>query len=164
VVGVRIIVTGSRTWQDRRTFGWALDVTLALAMGRGEGLIVVHGAAPDGADALAHVWALRRQAGGAPVEEQPCPAEWDLCTPDCRHREKRRKGKVYCPVAGFRRNQLMVDGGADYCLAFVERCPCPDTSRNGESGMHGTHGTVDCIDRAKAASITVKPFRPRETV
>jgi hypothetical protein len=160
---VRIIVAGSRGWTDRATFGWALDQALHLAIRCGERLTVVHGAAEDGADALAHEWVQRRQAAGAPVEEDPYPAHWDQCTPECRHPVKRRKrtGDVYCPLAGFRRNQEMIDDGAAYCLAFVERCPCPDTRRNGPSGMHGTHGTVDCMDRAKAADVTVRPFRPR---
>lgn len=146
---MRVIVTGSRGWTDRRTFGWALDVALALAMGKGEELTVVHGAAPNGADALAHQWVLRRLQAGAPVREETYPAEW-----------KRPDGSTD-KGAGFARNQQMVNDGADACLAFVERCPCPDATRNGPTGAHGTHGTVDCMNRAKAADIHVRAFQPR---
>jgi hypothetical protein len=158
---MRVLVTGSRIFPDPQLVWWALDQTLGLAERCDDKLTVVHGDNPKGADADAKAWVHMRKMEGRPVEEQPCPAEWDLCTPDCRHPETRRAGRVYCPVAGLRRNQLMVDAGADYCLAFVARCPCPDRRRNDATGMHGTHGTVDCLDKAAAAGIAVKPFRPR---
>jgi hypothetical protein len=92
---------------------------------------------------------LRRLQAGAPVEEDPYPAKWQ------------RADGTTNKLAGFERNQEMIDDGAAVVLAFVERCPCPDTHRNGPSGMHGTHGATHCLDRAKAAGIPVKAFRPR---
>lgn len=155
---MRVLVTGSRTCKRDQLVWWALDVTLDLTTRSGGKLTVVHGDAPDGADAIAAAWVARRLQAGAPVTPEPHPAEWGVCTPECRHPEKRRKGEVYCPLAGFRRNGEMVDAGADYCLAFVERCPCPDERRNKATGMHGTHGAVDCAVRAVAAGIPVRHF------
>ena len=65
----------------------------------GRKLTVVHGAAPRGADYLAHVWCV-----SAPevVEEEEHPADW------------KRHGKA----AGMRRNAEMASLGADMCVAF----------------------------------------------
>lgn len=62
-----------------------------------------------------------------------------------------RYGKPNFSCAGLVRNQLMVDLGADICLAF----PLP-----------GSRGTWDCMGRAEAAGIKVinlgsKPGEPK---
>ena len=59
--------------------------------------------------------------------------------------------------AGHRRNQVMVDAGADECVAGI--LPC--TQRNCTRPMpHPTHGTMDCVGRAMLAGIHVIPVYP----
>lgn len=133
---VRVLVTGSREWDDVE------HVTLRLKAVREEPFfadaILVHGAA-KGADSIAdRAW----KAMGGKVE--PVPAKWGACVSDCPagHR-KTRKGRSWCPTAGIRRNAEMVRRGADLCLAFVR-----DDSR----------GTRDCMARARKAGIAVRVF------
>jgi hypothetical protein len=93
---MRVLVTGSRKWDNRDviegTLGWVLDE-------HGDRpIVLVHGGA-DGADTIAaQVW----EALGQPTE--PHPANW------------RRYGKKR---AGIIRNAQMVAAGADLCLAFI---------------------------------------------
>jgi hypothetical protein len=88
----RILVTGSRTWED------AGVIAGVLAGHYREGAVLVSGACPRGADVLAEeYWGLL----SGKVERHP--ADWD------------RFGKR----AGFRRNAEMVNAGADICLAFI---------------------------------------------
>jgi hypothetical protein len=114
----RILVTGWREWVYDRVVRDAL-------LEHGPGL-VVHGDA-RGLDRVAARVAI---ALGWPTPEAH-PADWD------------RHG----PPAGGRRNQLMVDLGADVCLAF----PGPTST-----------GTWDCVRRARAAGIPVVVYdRPQ---
>jgi YspA, cpYpsA-related SLOG family len=91
----RVLVTGSRTWTDRRAIVDALDELLA----EHDALTVVHGNA-IGADQMVHYWAARRR-GVVTVEAHP--ARWN----------------TYGKQAGMIRNAEMVDAGADICLAFI---------------------------------------------
>jgi hypothetical protein len=63
-------------------------------------LIVVHGACPTGADAMANTWA---KDYGFPAERHP--ADWT----------------GYGKSAGFIRNAEMVTLGADLCLVFRQK-------------------------------------------
>lgn len=121
------------------------------------------------------------QDGGAPGADAVCrsaaiefgwnwedfPANWNHCDPgwidplgkviscEPRHRLQRKyNGQWYCPTAGLRRNQLMIDrlvqaSGYRVCVAFpiVER---------------GSRGTADCLERAWRAKIPtfVWPLEP----
>lgn len=88
----RVLVTGSRTWTD------AGVIAGVLAGHYRDGAVLVSGACPRGADALAEeYWGLL----GGRIERHP--AEWD------------RFGKR----AGFRRNAEMVNAGASLCVAFI---------------------------------------------
>lgn len=93
---MRILVTGSRTWDDSE----AIDTAIQNAIGNKWGPhTVVHGACPTGADEMADGWARYR---GLEVERHP--ADWN------------QHGKR----AGFIRNAEMVALGADVCLAFIK--------------------------------------------
>ena len=92
----RLLVTGSRTWHDIR----AIELALAAVLARHpEGVLLVHGACPRGADAIAAAYAARTP--GYQVEAHP--ADW------------RRYGRA----AGYRRNAEMIAQGADGCAAFI---------------------------------------------
>lgn len=128
----RILITGSREWTDEASIFKAIDEHHPRG---GAKFVVVHGDCPSGADALArklcryHYW-----------QAEPHPAKWDeSCGPDCHHM-RFRNGRPNFSCAGPVRNQLMVDLGADICLAF----PLP-----------GSRGTWDCMGRAEAAGIEV---------
>jgi len=95
----RVLVTGSRTWEDRAEVYGALDEIAAECADRT--IVVVHGACPSGADAYARQWVRLFDFDGN-VMEEPHPAEWST-------------GKS----AGYRRNAQMVARGADLCLAFI---------------------------------------------
>ena len=92
----RILVTGSREWGDAQELRFAL---IRAATPYLPAAVVVHGACPTGADAMAAEWAADM---GVPTE--PHPADWD------------RLGKA----AGPARNAEMVALGADLCLAFFK--------------------------------------------
>lgn len=126
----RVLVTGSRTWTDTHAIYTALNAVYADH----PGLTVVHGAAREGADAIAAAWHARVWA-----EEERHPARWAEI------------GKA----AGIVRNQEMVRAGADLCLAFIAPCSAP---RCGRPGPHGSHGATDCAHRAEAAGIPTRRF------
>src|SRR5262249_49674527 len=87
----RVLVTGSRAWTDRDAIRDALGEHWA------PGNVLVTGACPNGADAIAeHLW----RSWGGPVERHP--ADWS-------------EGRS----AGQARNAAMVALGADICLAFI---------------------------------------------
>lgn len=93
---MRVLVTGSRNWTDRKAIEDELDYLYYDFPFRH--LTVVHGGA-RGADTIAAEWAAAR---GSHVTAERHPAEWE------------RHGKS----AGHRRNAEMVALGADICLAF----------------------------------------------
>lgn len=130
---VRVLVTGSRTWTDRDALFDAL-VQIAERFAGSE-IVLVHGAAKQGADKLAAEWAETRQA----ITPEPHPADWDGL------------GKG----AGFARNAEMVRAGADLCVTFIEQCGCPRLAK-----PHGTHGSVDCATKAAQAGIPLRHIRP----
>jgi YspA, cpYpsA-related SLOG family len=88
----RLLVTGSRTWHDIAAIEQALAVILAR---HPEGVLLVHGVCPRGADAIA------ARTPGYQIEAYP--ADW------------RRYGRA----AGYRRNAEMIALGADGCAAFI---------------------------------------------
>ena len=88
----RILITGSRYWANRAVIGAAL----ALQFNLDDTAVLVSGACPTGADAIAEgIW----EGLGGIVERHP--ADWGA------------HGKAAGPI----RNQKMVDLGADICLA-----------------------------------------------
>jgi hypothetical protein len=123
----RILVTGSRDWDDETTVCLALWTAYCDLKEHGE-VILVSGNCPTGADNIAErFW----ESNGMPVERHP--ADW----------------KTFGKAAGPKRNQEMVDLGADVCLAFP---------------MKGSRGTMHCMKAAKAAGIPLKiyPYTTRD--
>jgi hypothetical protein len=95
---MRILVTGSREWDD-----WQLVSTALIGATLGTDwrkVTLVHGSCPSGLDYIADQ--LARSMGMTP---EPHPADWD------------RHGKAAGPI----RNQEMTDAGADICLAFYKK-------------------------------------------
>ncbi|WP_107500215.1 SLOG family protein [Streptomyces swartbergensis] len=110
----RVLVTGSRDWEDVRTLRRALNDVLAQLPSPAVPVIVVHGDCPNGADRQASAWVRDTQRGPLfVVAEEKHPANWQI------------NGKR----AGFIRNAHMINLGADLCLAVI---------RNGSRGASHT--------------------------
>ena len=119
----RVIVTGSRDWPELEEWRVFRPLKgLLLSMQATRCLVVVHGACPRGVDSMASMWARAHASAGWNVTEEPHPARWDR----------------YRKLAGFIRNQEMVDAGADSYLTFIK-----DHSR----------GATDCLNRLIKARI-----------
>lgn len=100
----RILITGSRDWEDEAALAFPLGLEVGLANALGKPPVLISGACPTGADALAE--RIFRQYG-LPIEQHP--ADWE------------KWGKR----AGYLRNKEMVDSDPQVCLAFI---------RNGSKG------------------------------
>jgi hypothetical protein len=129
----RILVTGSRDWDDGDLLAYQLGLAAGEGSRAGRRVTVVHGASPTGADAIAD--RLARDHG---FTVEPHPADW-------------RGGKA----AGLARNSEMVAAGADVCLAFLAPC-----RKHASRPAHDSHGAADCAGKAEQAGIPVRRFRP----
>lgn len=125
---VRVLITGSREFTNRAIVASAL--TLVAKKYPGRMLVVINGRA-RGADSLAA--AIARDFPDRLIEEAYPVLDW-----------RRADGSVD-KSAGHRRNQRMVDSGADVCLAFLSA-----TAEN--------RGTRGCMEKAKSAGIPVWEF------
>lgn len=112
----RILVTGSRAWTDQKRVYEVLESVVEDKVND----VVVHGDCPTGADHFAYLWCIENN-----VQQERHPAAWG------------HWGKA----AGPRRNQEMVQRGADICVAF----PMLGQSR----------GTADCMAKAEEHGIPV---------
>lgn len=140
---MRVVVCGSRTFTDDAPVVCVLAGLLARTSAKGETLTVIEGAA-NGADALARTWAERWPRGDQAVAHERYPADWASCAPECRpgHRRSGRSTDTYCPLAGHRRNQQMLDEGRpDLVVAFVDK-PLAESK-----------GTADMVRRARKAGV-----------
>ncbi|MDQ0792046.1 SLOG family protein [Streptomyces sp. B1I3] len=137
-----ILGLGSRAWTDRNLIDHVLTETWHDALQDGYcGIEVMEGTA-DGADTMCGDWAKARLIDG--IGHLPVPADWEgPCTANCPpgQRRTRRNGTEYCPLAGHRRNQNMVDRKPLVALAF----------QVGEST-----GTADCLRRLAKASVPTR--------
>jgi hypothetical protein len=120
----RLLITGSRTWVDIDSIREQFKLVYAKY---GKNVTIVSGGCKNGADFLCEQ--LAKQAGWV-VETHP--ANWN------------ELGKS----AGFKRNQQMVDLGADACLAFIA-----DNSK----------GATHCSTKAIEANIPTKILRGNST-
>lgn len=155
-----LLVTGSRLHTPAGT-GNIIKAGLAEARKHlGDDTVLIHGgqgvrdrttgAVVSGADLMCAVlW----EFWGLPTD--PHPADWsgpcDPAWPGCKPGHRRtRNGGQFCPLAGFRRNQKMVDIAAAWrdrgARVLVEGFPFP----GGRSG-----GTRDCLRRARVAGLSV---------
>ena len=137
----RLLVTGSRDFTDRALVDLALDAVVTsflLGISRGGPLTLVHGGA-RGLDFLAHQSWAEEQRGGAEAHF----AQWGKHTDQCPAWDQ---GQPTCKLAGARRNQEMLDAGADVCLAFPLS---PQSAR----GKNTSRGTWDMATRARDAGV-----------
>lgn len=100
-----------------------------------EDATLVHGMAQGADSQCEEYWKFM---SGRKTEE--FPADWRNCAPECNstHRKVNSRGQEYCPTAGHRRNQAMIDSGIELLVAFP-----------------GGTGTADCVKRAQKAGIPV---------
>lgn len=120
----RILVTGSRNFSNRELLKATLD--LAQFRAKDNAITLIHGDA-RGLDTLAG-----QEANNRGWNTEVYPANW----------------KDFGRKAGPLRNQVMVDAGANICLAF----PTSDSI-----------GTWDCIRRAKTAQIPVMTITSKKS-
>lgn len=114
---MRVLITGSRDWEDEDQV-----FNILTALGLGEGDTLVSGACPTGADKMCEDVA---EFLGADVERHP--AQWN----------------TYGKSAGFRRNQEMVDMGADVCVAFIR------------NGSNGASMTANAAEQAEITTLRI---------
>lgn len=138
---IRLLVTGSRDFTDLTLVDLALSAVVTRFL-RGSsqdgGLTLVHGGA-RGLDSLAEQSWTQAQHG----EVEKHPAQWKQHTDQCPAWDRDRPT---CRLAGPRRNQVMLDAGADLCLAFPL---WPLTAR----GKNSSRGTWDMTTRARDAGV-----------
>ena len=120
----RLLITGSRKWDDRDTIRDALYMAFLQMGGQGgEKITLVHGGAPGADKIAAEIWSRN---SGMPIEAHR--AMWE----------------IWGKAAGRNRNLVMVQRGADLCLAFHK---------------DGSPGTAHCIAAAEEAGIPVRIFK-----
>ncbi|MCC3299650.1 SLOG family protein [Arthrobacter caoxuetaonis] len=96
----RLLITGSRTWDDRAAIRDALR-TWWDSTGRNPDAVLVSGACAKGADRICEeIW----ERNSLTVERHP--AHW-------------RPNGVFNRRAGYDRNEAMVDTRPDHCIAFI---------------------------------------------
>lgn len=132
----RILVTGSRDWQADQLVH---DELWDLLERHPEGVCLVQGGCPSGADYLARRWAEFAQEQGYDVQLETYEADWKLL------------GRKAGPV----RNQEMVDDGADICLAFIRRCTSPKCTGYHDHGSHGAEGCAKLAEQAGIQTIRI---------
>lgn len=93
----RILITGSRAWNDYNKVSKVLTAEVAAAIKLGLDVVVVHGDCPTGADAI-----TQRLCEEMSIITERHPADWS------------KHGRAAGPL----RNQEMVDLGADICYAY----------------------------------------------
>lgn len=117
---MRILVTISRDWDD---YARICQVIEDATYGREDETVIVHGASQMD-------WFIAGVAYAYGARHEPHSADW-------------RPNGVFNKLAGFERNQKMVDLGADKCLAFIK---------------DASSGASDCARRAEAAGIPTKRY------
>lgn len=136
----------------RLAFPW-----LGMSMDGPRGPTVVEGEA-TGVDSIARYVAQVRL--GWPVV--PMPAKWQECGPGCPpqpHHKKNQSG-LYCPMAGPRRNQQMLDSYPDAPVLCMPRFGSAESQR---SQAKGAMGMYDKAVEAGRLVLTIPIFIPDNT-
>lgn len=130
---MKVIIAGSRNFNDYKFLEKKCDKILIDIDGE---IIILSGTA-SGADTLGEAYA---KINGYKIEYHP--AQWnDLTKEPCKLKEN-KYGKLYNALAGFNRNQEMVDV-ADMLIAFR---------------VNFSNGTSDVINRAREKGIPIHVF------
>lgn len=136
---MRILVTGSRDWEDAGAVGAALYA--AIETTPHHEITIVHGACPTGADKFAAEFceseAHHLESSGTTLIAEPHEPDWNTNP----------------RVGGLIRNADMVALGADLCLAFIGPCT---KAKCRKPKPHGSHGATHCAGLAEKAGIPVK--------
>jgi len=119
---LRLLITGSRKWIDTDAIRAEFDI---VASKEGANVLLVSGACPLGADRMCELIAPEY---GWQVELHPL--NW-----------KSGPNGAYNSQAGFERNKLMVDLGADLVLAFI---------------MNNSGGAMNTVSHSYKAGIPTK--------
>jgi hypothetical protein len=138
---MRVIFTGSQTWDEPDPIARVLGMYTTFAFQTGRRLVAVHGAHWQGGDKIVNKWVRQHERKGWPVSQERHPANWDAdCIPGrCFHGPRRIKnGRSTCQAAGQYRNEHMAALGAQACEAF-----CRD----------GSHGASRMAALARKAGI-----------
>lgn len=93
-------------------------------------------------------WEVERRQARWRLCETTIPETMGGCPPGKDH-IRSTHGTAWCPFAGLRRNQAMIDLGADLLLAFPARYTLVDS-------LSRRCGTLDCVARAAAAGIPMQ--------
>lgn len=151
-----ILLAGARELTEPGIVPGALaDIAFNIAEGP---IIVRHGACPGerSADQAASDW-INDIGNRHGMTEDPMPADWDHCAPNCptgpRHRRRKKPGDVahpgllpdYCPTAGPRRNASM-----------VAKLPRPAWMVAFPEPGQPNYGTRNCMRLAEQAGIPVR--------
>jgi hypothetical protein len=152
MTGLALIgLTGPRRWTDVQLLeDTLLDVWHDALQNGYDSIELIHGCA-EGADTIGGTWA---KSNGILVRERS--ADWEgPCGAGCRpgHRRRNRRGIEFCPQAGPRRNQQMVDERPVLFVAATMRCTA---AKCAGKPAHDSHGATDCIRRATAAGIPIR--------
>jgi hypothetical protein len=137
--------------------GTIADIALNIADGP---FTVRHGACPGehSADQAASDW-INEIGHRCGVLEDPMPADWDHCAPNCpadpQHRRRKKPGDAahpgllpdYCPAAGPRRN-----------AAMTRKLPRPDWMVAFPEPGQPNYGTRNCLRLAEQAGIPIRRF------
>jgi hypothetical protein len=136
---VRILITISRNWN--KAYRCPYEVLRTMRR-QHPNAVLVHGNAMSGDRTLASFW---RSLGG---RTEKYPAQWKECAAECnpQHRRIGPNGE-YCPTAGLRRNQQMVDTQPDLFVSFI---------------WHNSPGATDCTERAEAAGLSIHYYTEKD--
>lgn len=132
----RVLLTGSRNWDNPDLIRIVLDSVRSAH----PDMVLVHGDCQAGADAIGAEWAAVNR-----IPEEPHPAGW----------RRSSAGRRINWVHPLKRNEEMVDLGADVVLAFAMPCVkdgCKYTK------FHPSHGTSHTMTLAEVAGIPVHPY------
>lgn len=140
---LRLLVCGPRSFTKPGSKEFIYDLVHTWKFLLGPDLVIIEGEANQGVDYLVSECCQRFG-----VQLAPYPADWagpcDMASGMCQdgHRRVNRGGLNYCPTAGLRRNQFMLDAGRpERAIAIVDK------------PLWRCRGTHDMMTRVKKAGL-----------